>query len=865
MHALHRTRAGRTIGSVMNDRVPSEPFLGRARDLARASASLRAGTGIIVTGAEGSGRTRFAHELAARVGPELRARLRVGDDLALLRNDDVERWAAAVRSGAILPIATAQAFRRSHPAVDDLVRHGQVSSVALGALTARELQAIVEHDLGAPVHAVSLPELVPARGGDDIASLRESIAEAVQTGVLVQRDGFFVITDRGLHTESARRRAFSRAGTDVRLDLPEAEDVIDLLALAPGLELSNARAVLAALERPPALVDTALERLEASGYVAVERHSSTLHLAVRDGVDELLIPHGIGVFRRYRLANAVVEALSAVTSSRLSNTETIALARHGIDLGVPVAADVLVAAARGSLQTPRITESLAFATAAIDAGGGFEAELARADAEAQAGRDDEALERLVRLQAGESDHEKRARVLHSMSGYARDRNRRAAEAVDGDSLSQLSISPFRRDVLRGFRLYNLGRVAEAADLIRPALSLLSGLERAEGCFQIGVMELMLGHVTDAAAALDEAEIAYQDEGADASHVQFVRANVNILRGRAGESLAATRAVREQAAAFGQPIAQAYCGWAIGTLIMASGSMAEAADELQTSLSILEAAGVERIAELVRLDLALCLAQAGEGERARGVGSRSSERDDGSEPAVSGKILVVEGWMQLSAGDRDRARRSFLQAADVYAAGGFFLPGVSALLDAARAGGAAELAERIATSASGMEGDYIDMVRLLSAALGALDGGAPSVSDRSLALPEQFEAAGAAASRIGHHVIAAEAFDHAAGLYVMSGLPREAAAAARVRDEHLAVCGLGRTPSGVTARSVLLSGRELEIAKLAADGASNREIAEKLVLSVRTVETHLQRVFAKVGVRRRSDLAGALRGGVETSP
>ncbi|WP_368497074.1 LuxR C-terminal-related transcriptional regulator [Herbiconiux sp. A18JL235] len=845
------------------ERAYSEPFLGRADEFAHASACLAAGTGLIIVGAEGSGRTRFARELGAQAGTELRARLRVGDDLALFSDDDLGRWAAAVRSGSILPIATAPAFH-SQPVIDDLVRRGRVRSIVLGALTARELHAIVEHDLGAPVHPGSLPELVPARGGDDIVSLRETVAEATRTGALVLRDGFFVIADQGIRAESARSRAFSRAGSDVRLEVAEAEDILDLLALAPGLELTNARAVLATLERSPADVAAALERLEASGYVAVDRHASTLHLAVRDGVDELLIPRGMGVFRRYRLANALAEALSRVAPARLSAAETIALARHGTDLGIPVAAEVLVAAARASLRTPRIQESLAFASAAIDAGGGFEAELARADAEAQAGRDDESLKRLLRLQTDEADHEKRARVLHSMSGYARDRNRRVAESVDGDSLAQLSISPLRRDVLRGFRHYNLGRVVEAAALIRPALAVLTGMERAEGYLQIGVMDLMLGHITDAAAALDEAETAYLAEGADASHVHFVRSNVNILRGRAEESLLVTRAAREQAAVFGQPVAQAYCGWAIGTLIMASGSLAEASRELRTSLDILDVAGVERIAELVKLDLALCLAQAGDGEAAREVGSRSSEDDDGSELAVSGKILVVEGWMHLDDGDRDRARASFLQAADVYARGGFHLPSVAALLDAARVGGAAELADRIATSAAGMEGEYIVMVRSLSSALGALDELSRSGRDRGSDLAARFEAAGVAASRIGHHVIAAEAFDYAAVLYGSDGLPREAAAAARSRDDHLAACGLDRTPSGVTARSAPLSGREIEIARLAADGASNREIAEKLVLSVRTVETHLQRVYAKVGVRRRSDLARALRGELQST-
>jgi DNA-binding CsgD family transcriptional regulator len=51
----------------------------------------------------------------------------------------------------------------------------------------------------------------------------------------------------------------------------------------------------------------------------------------------------------------------------------------------------------------------------------------------------------------------------------------------------------------------------------------------------------------------------------------------------------------------------------------------------------------------------------------------------------------------------------------------------------------------------------------------------------------------------------------------------------------------------------LTAREREIVALAAEGASNAEIAERLVLSVRTVETHLFRAMKKLGVSSRADL------------
>jgi len=52
----------------------------------------------------------------------------------------------------------------------------------------------------------------------------------------------------------------------------------------------------------------------------------------------------------------------------------------------------------------------------------------------------------------------------------------------------------------------------------------------------------------------------------------------------------------------------------------------------------------------------------------------------------------------------------------------------------------------------------------------------------------------------------------------------------------------------------LSARELEVARHAAGGASNREIAEALVLSPKTVERHVTNILAKVGARNRTELA-----------
>ncbi len=55
----------------------------------------------------------------------------------------------------------------------------------------------------------------------------------------------------------------------------------------------------------------------------------------------------------------------------------------------------------------------------------------------------------------------------------------------------------------------------------------------------------------------------------------------------------------------------------------------------------------------------------------------------------------------------------------------------------------------------------------------------------------------------------------------------------------------------------LTGAEHRVAALAAGGASNREIAEALFVTVRTVEVHLTNVYRKLGVTRRTELPAVL--------
>jgi DNA-binding CsgD family transcriptional regulator len=89
-----------------------------------------------------------------------------------------------------------------------------------------------------------------------------------------------------------------------------------------------------------------------------------------------------------------------------------------------------------------------------------------------------------------------------------------------------------------------------------------------------------------------------------------------------------------------------------------------------------------------------------------------------------------------------------------------------------------------------------------------------------------------------------AFEHFAAMGMQ-------AFAERARRGLLATGGWVASPA--RPRQDALTPQEAHIARLAADGLSNREIAARLFLSNRTVEWHLRNVFTKLGLSSRHDL------------
>ena len=84
-------------------------------------------------------------------------------------------------------------------------------------------------------------------------------------------------------------------------------------------------------------------------------------------------------------------------------------------------------------------------------------------------------------------------------------------------------------------------------------------------------------------------------------------------------------------------------------------------------------------------------------------------------------------------------------------------------------------------------------------------------------------------------------------------------AAQAREE-LVAAGAKPRREAITGRDALTAS-ELRVARLAAAGRTNREVAQSLFITTKTASAHLTRVYRKLGVTRRNQLAQALRSSI----
>ena len=148
---------------------------------------------------------------------------------------------------------------------------------------------------------------------------------------------------------------------------------------------------------------------------------------------------------------------------------------------------------------------------------------------------------------------------------------------------------------------------------------------------------------------------------------------------------------------------------------------------------------------------------------------------------------------------------------------------------------------IALRAAGLARGGPEGLALLRESVAALDR-SPALLERARSMAEL----GAALRRDGQRTAARDPLARALDLAARCGARP---LAARARDELRAAGARPRRPwrTGVDA----LTPSELRVARLAAEGRSNREIAGELYVTLKAVEGHLARVYAKLGIGGRA--------------
>jgi DNA-binding CsgD family transcriptional regulator len=293
---------------------------------------------------------------------------------------------------------------------------------------------------------------------------------------------------------------------------------------------------------------------------------------------------------------------------------------------------------------------------------------------------------------------------------------------------------------------------------------------------------------------------------------------------------------------GDQLTAGLCTWTIGRLRLAEGRVVSAARLLRHVADRWVGATGQR---LPLSELVIALSLAGDLAGARAAAARCYAIPS---RCADGWLHDGEAWMAAAEGDVAAARVRLDESADVATDAGQRAIAARLLHDMARLGDPDGALPRLQRIAAATESPLIRARSAHAAALAAHDGAG-------------LETAAATFEHIGAQLLAAEAAAAAAHEFRHVGDHRRAAALANRASQRLDDCEGANTPGvAALAARTLLTAREHEIAVMAATGAASKEIASRLFLSNRTVENHLQRIYTKLGIPGRRQLADAL--GVE---
>lgn len=757
------------------------------------------------------------------------------DDAHLLDDASATLVYQLVSSGAAFVVATLRFGEPAPPPIVGLWKDDLAERIEVGGLGAGAIEDLLCAELGGQVDSAVVAHLAEHCQGN-VLFLRELVLGAVRDRSLVDDRGIWRLVRPLTPSERLVELVETRLG-----DLhPDERSLMELVCWGEPLEIAE----LASLADLPTA-----EGLEERGFLSTRMEGDRREVRPAHPVYGDVVRAKTPALRVARLATLLADTVEKLGVNHPRDALRVASWRLDGGGGSP---EVMLTAA----QTARWTYDFPLAARLVDralaVGAGFDAALLAAELAGLLGRFDDAEAQLAELVERAQTDQDRVRVAvarlnnHAFYSGAIDEGLLIVEEV----LLTIDDADWKDEIAArhaGLLLAKSGPI-RAAEAFEPLLH--------RGCTDSALVWVYqtaapaytrFGRFGEALDAADKGyllarSLSWPSEWYPWFHLYFrSRTLCHLGRIIEGERLAK----QEHAAALdsGSIEAQAWFSWGLASASRERGDITAAIRFAREAAVLFAELGRPLVQRMALTDLAASLAFAGRAEEAQGALSALDRLGLPPDYLTGVELLLARGWVEAALGNVPGARRHFEEAVGVGGRIGDLLGVVTGIHNLARVGFVdAQWASRLTHVLKFVEGDYAKVCAVH--VQGLLDRDV----DRLESASNLFEAAGA-------KLLAAEVAADAGRIAREAGDSRRAAAADFRSAALLSACDgavlIGRR--GGTSREGLTRA-EQEAALLAAAGRSNRSIADELCLSVRTIEGRLQRVYTKLGVSSREELA-----------
>lgn len=737
-----------------------------------------------------------------------------------------------VRRRAAVVIATVRTGESAPETVNALWKDAQLRRLDLQELSRAQNDALLETALGGPVDTDSAQRMWELTRGN-VLFLHELCRQELQAERLSERDGNWRWTgELTVSPTLVGLVELAIGGAPGR-----ALDVLDLVAVAEPLELET----LTAMVDPEAIEDAERNELIAvSAVPRVVRVRHPLYGEVRRAQT--------GLIRAARLRGRIATAMKAAARNSES-PDPARLALLWLDSDLPGDADVYLGGAVTAFQRLDLSLTHRLSAAAVAAGAGIEGRLLHAQSLTRLGRADDAEQALDLFPVQQTPE-----VFWSVTMmravvmlFARGMPEKSWTVIE-DAVSAAPAAAI--PPLLAFRVVQLALAAQPAAAVllaetidRDALPVLPATILASG---LNIALGDLGHAKAMAEAAEEGnrlaaaspQATYQALGLNLMH-----ANALVLAGFIPD----VRDLGEQVSrrwadipAIPHAVATAITGFAA----LAHGDIPTACERLRAAIADYERQDNSGLADLLWISYTTAMARSGRVKEALDAQSRMQENRHPSYDVNEPARLHAAAWVAAARGRITEAIALVNKGADFARVHGQPVREVMCL-QAALHFGESQHQSRLAELADIVEGPRAAHVARWAGALAAQDG------DALLEISGDLE-------KMGDRIAAADAAAQAALAFGQNSRRGSRLTAAARATQIIDDCGATTPATRAAATPLPLSRREREIATLAGDGLSNREIADALTMSVRTVEGHIYRACSKLGIAGRIELGSLLR-------